>query len=355
MLFGRAPESFCPPDYRFDDSLETRRGGARAVDHLQGEPERGRARAGAAASARPGRARFPDARAGRFYLPPRIAFEPRGDGSGARPAWARGRAPRAREAWRRRPPGDRQHAPPELRAPRRRLVAGGRAALRTLLERLCADGAVFLTDDEVRLLAERGVVGARAGLRRGALLRHFGVPRETDAIRGPPEVRSRGPRHAAGRGGRGAGRGRGRNGRSPGGERNAPDRVGDRVSPCASRVTRGAAGRWSRLEVQLARESQDDRARSSACAPHARGELLDVGCGSMPFAPLFCAAASIRYLGVDLPGSPRFLGARDPTRLRAPPRRCRFATARSTPCSRLSMLNYLPEPLRMLAGGAPAC
>jgi SAM-dependent methyltransferase len=36
---------------------------------------------------------------------------------------------------------------------------------------------------------------------------------------------------------------------------------------------------------------------------HAHGTLLDVGCGSRPFAPLFQGFAE-RYLGLDLPGSP---------------------------------------------------
>jgi SAM-dependent methyltransferase len=36
---------------------------------------------------------------------------------------------------------------------------------------------------------------------------------------------------------------------------------------------------------------------------HARGTLLDVGCGSRPFAPLFRGHAE-RYLGLDLPSSP---------------------------------------------------
>ncbi len=38
---------------------------------------------------------------------------------------------------------------------------------------------------------------------------------------------------------------------------------------------------------------------------HAHGTLLDVGCGSRPFAPLFRGFAT-RYLGLDLPGSPEY-------------------------------------------------
>lgn len=40
---------------------------------------------------------------------------------------------------------------------------------------------------------------------------------------------------------------------------------------------------------------------------HARGTLLDVGCGSRAFAPLFRGRAA-RYLGLDLPGSPELHG-----------------------------------------------
>lgn len=38
---------------------------------------------------------------------------------------------------------------------------------------------------------------------------------------------------------------------------------------------------------------------------HAHGTLLDVGCGSRAFAPLFRGHAA-RYLGLDLPGSPEY-------------------------------------------------
>ena len=40
---------------------------------------------------------------------------------------------------------------------------------------------------------------------------------------------------------------------------------------------------------------------------HAQGTLLDAGCGSRPFAPLFRGCAD-RYLGLDLPGSPEYHG-----------------------------------------------
>jgi SAM-dependent methyltransferase len=80
--------------------------------------------------------------------------------------------------------------------------------------------------------------------------------------------------------------------------------------------------------------------------PHARGELLDVGCGSRPFAHVFAGRVS-RYRGTDLRAS-RYLGA-------APPDA--FATAEAQPFRDgsfdtvlgLSMLTYLPHPARLIA------
>jgi SAM-dependent methyltransferase len=79
---------------------------------------------------------------------------------------------------------------------------------------------------------------------------------------------------------------------------------------------------------------------------HARGELLDVGCGSKPFAPLFVGRVQ-RYWGSDLRAS-RYLGQARPDA---------FATAEAQPFRSgtfdtvlgLSMLTYLPEPGLMLA------
>ncbi len=79
---------------------------------------------------------------------------------------------------------------------------------------------------------------------------------------------------------------------------------------------------------------------------HAHGELLDIGCGSKPFARLFAAQVT-RYWGSDLAAS-RYLGGERPDA---------FATAEAQPFRRaafdtvlgLSMLTYLPEPGRMIA------
>ena len=84
-------------------------------------------------------------------------------------------------------------------------------------------------------------------------------------------------------------------------------------------------------------------------APHARGVLLDVGCGTKPFAPLLAGRVE-RYLGVDLPDS-RFIGPR------TGPGPELFARGEALPIRDaaldtvlgLSMLTYMPEPGRFLA------
>lgn len=78
---------------------------------------------------------------------------------------------------------------------------------------------------------------------------------------------------------------------------------------------------------------------------HARGVMLDVGCGARPWEPLFDGAVT-RVWGTDLPGSSD-LGPRRPDA---------FARAEAQPIRAasvdtvlgLSMLTYLPEPLRMI-------
>jgi len=79
---------------------------------------------------------------------------------------------------------------------------------------------------------------------------------------------------------------------------------------------------------------------------HARGTLLDVGCGTRPFAPLFRGHAQ-RYLGLDLPGSPEL----------QPPLPDVFGDAVALPFRdgafdtvlTLSVMNLLHEPARGLA------
>jgi SAM-dependent methyltransferase len=78
---------------------------------------------------------------------------------------------------------------------------------------------------------------------------------------------------------------------------------------------------------------------------HARGILLDVGCGSRPFERLFRGRVE-HYLGTDLPGS-LYLDASPPdvyARAEALPFRGKSVDTMLG----LSMLTYLPEPTRML-------
>ena len=175
-LFGRAPTSFCPPDYRFDDWFE---GEAAAIGltTFQGKAEQA-GRGWAPLRRRWFGLRFPHLVGTRFNMPPRIAFEPEGVAQsktsrgleaamrGVHAAWAQGR-PAVVSTHRM------NYA--HLDAARTR---GSREALRELLRRLCAERAVFLLDMEVRQLAERHWSVRDLG-GRGVLLRHFGVPRET--------------------------------------------------------------------------------------------------------------------------------------------------------------------------------
>jgi SAM-dependent methyltransferase len=79
--------------------------------------------------------------------------------------------------------------------------------------------------------------------------------------------------------------------------------------------------------------------------PHARGALLDVGCGSRPFAWLFDGRVE-RYWGTDLRSS-AYLAGRPPDA---------YARAEAQPIRSgsmdtvlgLSVLTYLPEPQRLL-------
>jgi hypothetical protein len=152
-LFGRAPASFCPPDYRFDDWLEIE-AESLGLSTLQGRFERDGAGVLGAVRRRLAAPRFPARTGGRFHLPPRIAFEPRGEAAGGgrvgidaahravRAAWAAGR-PAVLSSHRL----NYAHLDAEW-------SEAGRAALRELLGRLCEDGAVFRTDSEVRALVE---------------------------------------------------------------------------------------------------------------------------------------------------------------------------------------------------------
>lgn len=193
--FGRMPASFCPPDYRFDDWLEAE-AETLGLTTLQGKGEQ--AGTPLLPFARRVMAwRFPHRAGVRFYMPPRIGFEPRGR---ARPPGKQGleaAARAAREAWSR--------GQPAVISTHRMGYAhldadwseAGRAALRALLETLVADGAVFVTDVEVRHLVEHGWSLRPIGS-RGALLRYYGVPLDPLGVPLPEGVP--GARFAGGRG-----------------------------------------------------------------------------------------------------------------------------------------------------------
>jgi hypothetical protein len=188
-LFGRAPSSFCPPDYRWDDAFEAE-AERLGVTLWQGRAER--ARRALPRLRRLMRGLSWRASSGaRFYMPARIAFEPRGnpappphraapgddgdDGARVRLGVADAHR-RARAAW--------SAGRPAVVSTHRLNYAhldpawsdAGRGALRDLLRRLAGDGAVFLTDAEVRQIQERGW-STRAIGARGTLLRFHAEPR----------------------------------------------------------------------------------------------------------------------------------------------------------------------------------
>jgi hypothetical protein len=173
--FGRAPASLCPPDYRWDRQLESD-AESLGITLLQGKAEQ-------AGHPFPRlrhwlyRHRWPDIEGRRLFLPPRIAFEPRGEQAVNGRLGAASVHARIRAAWNRGQPAVVSSHRVNYAHLDAAWADSGRAALRDLLARLAADGAVFLTDAETRDLAERGWSVRRLG-ERGAVLRHHGAARE---------------------------------------------------------------------------------------------------------------------------------------------------------------------------------
>jgi SAM-dependent methyltransferase len=117
------------------------------------------------------------------------------------------------------------------------------------------------------------------------------------------------------------------------------------VSRVTSALARTPTGRWTVWKFNWLANHKIIAALERA-RRHARGVLLDVGCGSRPFAPLFEGRVE-RYLGVDLWAS-RFLGGRPPdayARGEALP----FRAASMDTVLGLSVLTYLPEPGKLIA------
>ena len=116
------------------------------------------------------------------------------------------------------------------------------------------------------------------------------------------------------------------------------------MSGAWGRMAGGPTGRWAVWKFNWLANHKILRALEHA-REHARGDLLDIGCGSKPFAPVFEGRLR-RYWGTDLTAS-RYLGG---ARLDA------FASAEAQPFRDasfdtvlgLSMITYLPEPLRFL-------
>jgi len=166
-LFGRAPGSLCPPDYRWDDFLEAQ-SEALGIEVLQGKSEQHDVFAGRLRRIWQAR-RWPRFRNRQLYMPGRIAFEPRageprtgGDAAHAavRAAWGRGQ-------------------PAVLSTHRVNYVhldadasRAGREALAGLLDRLASDGAIFLTDVEVAQLVAHDFSMRPIGTRGARLRRH---------------------------------------------------------------------------------------------------------------------------------------------------------------------------------------
>jgi hypothetical protein len=196
VLFHRDPVSICPPDYRWDESLEAdaERLGVRIVQGL-GE------RAGRFPRARHWfhQLRWPDPSGKRFYMPARIAFEPRGLCDAASPVGANRVHAAARAAWSRGQPAVISTHRVNYAHLDSAWSEAGRAALRELMARLMADGATFLTDAEVQSLWERGW-SARAIGSRGVLVRSYGPGRQAVRIPMPSTAKGAVVREGATRG-----------------------------------------------------------------------------------------------------------------------------------------------------------
>jgi hypothetical protein len=156
--FGRAPLSLVAPDYRWDERLE-RDAGALGLTTFQGRAEQAGRRFGRlrhAFARRRWQRRERGANPAHFDLPARIAFEPRGAVSPGSRLGSAAAHRAVRAAWAQDQPAivsshrlNYAHLDPAW-------SAAGRRALADLLRLLTRDGAVFLTDAEVRSLDEHG-------------------------------------------------------------------------------------------------------------------------------------------------------------------------------------------------------
>lgn len=109
-------------------------------------------------------------------------------------------------------------------------------------------------------------------------------------------------------------------------------------------------GKWSVWRFHWLIYSKIIRALERA-RPYLKGTLLDVGCGTKPFAHVFESGLS-RYWGVDLPDSKFINGAARGPDVFARGEALPFRDASLDTLLGLSMLTYLPEPLLLLREGA---
>ena len=166
--FGRQPLSLCAPDYRWDDLLE--REAERRDVILQGKAEQSGSGSAWSRWFQPPRGLATEG--GRFYMPARIPFEPRGDAGGAGRLGAEVVHRKVLDAWKRGEPAiisshrlNYAHLDEEW-------SEEGRATLTDLLGRLASDQAIFLIDAEVRELTLRGWSARPVG-ENGTLVRVY--------------------------------------------------------------------------------------------------------------------------------------------------------------------------------------
>ena len=198
--FGRVPGSLVAPDYRWDERLEAD-AEALGITILQGRAEQMGRRFGRlrhALARRRWRRRAGVAHPTRFDLPARIAFEPRGDASPHARLGLHAAHRAVRAAW--------AHGMPAIVGSHRlnyahldpAWSAAGRRALADLLRLLVEDGAIFITDAEVRTLDEQAwslrPLGPGSSLLRfhGARRSQVRVPAPAGAAAGELQDRTRG-------------------------------------------------------------------------------------------------------------------------------------------------------------------
>jgi SAM-dependent methyltransferase len=104
-------------------------------------------------------------------------------------------------------------------------------------------------------------------------------------------------------------------------------------------------GRWTVWQFNwLARHRV--RLALERAARHARGLLVDLGCGWKPFEPLFGGRVS-RYVGIDLPGSRDLSGFHPDVYARAETLPLRDGAADTVLA--VAMLSYVPDPHAVIA------